>query len=405
MSALSAIPFNSAEAIEVPAGELNRLLGYVGSDQPAGKEAELIEWVIDWYRKNGQPIVLSQRFVINEVDTHKQRVDLANGHRLTSKVLAERFDKSSVHEMIVFGVSAGDELTDKVAQLWDQDHPDKAYFLDIYGSAVTEQMARSLGLHFCQEAQLQKMALLPHYSPGYDGWDLADQALLLEMLNDQQADEPKITLTDGAMLRPAKSQLGVFGLSRDWSQAAQLHKYVPCQHCTLDGCVFRRAAYQPGAPEISCETVAAPSTKPMYAFAEKTLARWAGERLTIKTTGERLDAQFTWEGTTCGDMGRPLRMLYDIRLSPQADRYRILAKTCRPSDDDDSYRQMCAFKKLGTGFLQQIAEHNALLGRPLNEALDWDPEVLPAGCQCTQSIQDHKWKIVLQTLHYHLYHT
>ena len=43
-----------------------------------------------------------------------------------------------------------------------------------------------------------------------------------------------------------------------------------------------------------------------------------------------------------------------------------------------------------------------LLGRPLDEALDWGPRSSPSACLCTQASRNHKWRIVLQTIHYGL---
>ena len=56
------------------------------------------------------------------------------------------------------------------------------------------------------------MAVLPHYSPGYPEWDIAEQPRLLA------ADQPPrralpvpLEVLDSGMLRPKKSLLAVFG--------------------------------------------------------------------------------------------------------------------------------------------------------------------------------------------------
>lgn len=152
------------------------------------------------------------------------------------------------------------------------------------------------------------------------------------------------------------------------------------------------------------QTVRKKSSLYSYAFPETALKRWSSEFLTLAPGNDhQLQALFEWQGTTCGHMGEELRFIYDITLSSATNGYRILKKICRPQAGNRSYQAMCAYIKQGSAFLETIADHDALLGRPLAKALEWDPEVMPAGCQCTEAFQDHKWKVVLQTLHYRLH--
>ena len=390
----------SVDDIDIPAAEINRLLGYPNGNRPAGKEIQLIDWVRQWYRDHGRPVALSRCIVLDKDSITDRNIILEGKYILSSQVLSQRFRSAKVNQAIVFGVSAGEQVSKKVAQLLQEDRLDKAFFLDCYGSAVAEHLCRQLGLRFCRELQQQNMVLIPHYSPGYDGWDLSDQAVLLDILRGHGEKSINIILSEGGMLQPVKSLLGIFGVSQDQSRLTHYYRYIPCQHCSLDGCVYRRAAYtaakdSPYSPRVE--------TKQRYGFSENALRRWARDRVNLEEREGFLLFQFTWDGTTCGNMGQPLRMIFDVQLGRKEDAYCIRAKSCRPCEKD-SHRQMCAFKKDGPKFLRQITEHDALLDQPLENALDWDPEVLPIGCQCTQESQDHKWKMVLHTLHYFLHH-
>ena len=52
--------------------------------------------------------------------------------------------------------------------------------------------------------------------------------------------------------------------------------------------------------------------------------------------------------------------------------------------------------------MEKISQPPALPGNRLDKVLEWEPPASPAGCLCSQSSRDHKWRIVLQTLHYSL---
>ena len=72
------------------------------------------------------------------------------------------------------------------------------------------------------------MAVLPHYSPGYPEWDIAEQAALLALLTASAAPLPgPLEVLDSGMLRPKKSLLAVFGLTRHVERVPRLADLVP----------------------------------------------------------------------------------------------------------------------------------------------------------------------------------
>ena len=48
----------------------------------------------------------------------------------------------------------------------------------MFGSAVVEHLTTMTGARLCAWAEGHEMAVLPHYSPGYPEWDIAQQAEL-----------------------------------------------------------------------------------------------------------------------------------------------------------------------------------------------------------------------------------
>jgi hypothetical protein len=44
-----------------------------------------------------------------------------------------------------------------------------------------------------------------------------------------------------------------------------------------------------------------------------------------------------------------------------------------------------------------------MLGQPLASVLAWRREPSPAGCYCEATSREHKWGLVLETIHYALH--
>ena len=168
-------------------------------------------------------------------------------------------------------------------------------------------------------------------------------------------------------------QLAVFPLTtRDVRQPA-----APCETCALKTCDFRR---------------------PTYVTSTKALAKWARERLVVKRAGDgSIQARFRFDGTTCSNMGRPLAFDYEVTLGPAAMDYPILAQQCTPADS--GHTSMCGYTE---GLMQAIAAEKPLAGRPVGEVLDWKRPVCSTGCYCDAAARDHKWGMVLETIHYAL---
>src|SRR5207248_4201588 len=111
-------------------------------------------------------------------------------------------------------------------RLWEAERPDEYFFLEIFGSAVVEHLITIAGARLCARAEAQQLAVLPHYSPGYTEWPIDDQPRLLALLTraTERARQVPIAVEalDTGMLRPKKSLLAVFGITRHVDRVARL---------------------------------------------------------------------------------------------------------------------------------------------------------------------------------------
>jgi hypothetical protein len=252
------------------------------------------------------------------------------------------------------------------------------------------------------------MAVLPHYSPGYPEWDVSEQQPLLDLLKLTRTTEfpSHVEVFETGMLRPKKTLLAVFGLTRHTDQLRRLTSLVPCENCSFGPCQYRRAPYK-RAPRLWGEQVtpriASLDQNAEYTTNRRALKRWAAERLSMKKNQDgSLDAVFRYDGTTCTNMGRPLTFNYSLKLGSRAEGYPILEQRCVPAEGDAGHTAMCKYIEDPAALMADIDLEKPLKGERLNTVLSWLRKPSAAGCYCEKSSRDHKWGLVLETIHYSL---
>jgi hypothetical protein len=328
--------------VQIQPAEFYRLLGYPRGKQPDGRAAELAEWAREWYRQYGRPWIHS---------------------------------REEGREFLV-AESAGPELEEEAQRRWRDSLPDEYFFLEMYGAAVVEHLTTMAGAQLCAWADPRGLAILPHRSPGYPGCDLAEQAPLLERM--QPLPHPLEVLPSG-MLRPKKSQISVFPVVSKTPDVIPLNGLVPCTHCSFTPCQYRRVQFRVNP---------------------KALRRWSGERLRLTARGDEMVARFQYEGTTCTNLGRPLRFEYRVTLGPREEGYPIRAMECTPADE--GYKHMCKYIEAPVDLMQAIATEKAMLGQPLHYAVSAPRPESFAGCYCDAEARAHKWGLVFETIYYRL---
>jgi hypothetical protein len=233
------------------------------------------------------------------------------------------------------------------------------------------------------------MAVLPHYSPGYPGWDIVEQPHLLDLLTGHAHLPSTVDVLDSGALRPKKSLLAAFGVTRHVDRLQRLTDLVPCENCSLASCDYRRMPHR--------------SADAKYAVNRRALQRWAAERLSLTARDDGgIDALFRYDGTTCTDLGRPLAFDYNVTLGPREEGFPIRAQRCAPAPDDEGHTYMCQYMRDGGQLLAAIDKEKPLSGRPLHDVLEWTRASSPAGCYCEPASREHKWGLVLETIHWAL---
>lgn len=394
--------FDAAPAVRVDTAEYTRLLGFPRGHVLDGRALELAEWARRWYADHGRPWVYARESQALEIDAESINVD---GVRFRSDRLRRTLDRAGAHSVVLVAVSAGPEIEQQAHRAWLEERPDEYFFLEMFGSAVVEHLTTMSGARLCSWADGEAMAVLPHYSPGYPEWDIVDQEPLFGLL--ARGIRPgTLEVLESGMLRPKKSLLGVFGLTRHTDRVSRLSELVPCDNCSFAACQFRRTPYKRATFGRSSAERPAPATPaPTYGLSTKALKRWAAERLSLNMNGDgQIHAIFRYEGTTCSNMGRPLVFHYRVTLGPREDGYPIREQSCTPAPEDDGYRAMCEYLRDGDQLMAAIAQEQPLIGQPLDAVLSWKRPSIGPGCYCEPEARQHKWGLVLETIHYAISH-
>jgi hypothetical protein len=163
----------------------NRFLRYPANRPLEGMLAENAAWAREWFRHNAHPwccAVVAGEEVRRRAAVH----------------LPEAGDGCAI-----IAASAGTAPEAEAAARWAADEPDRYFFMDSFASAVVEMLVA--------EAR-NALGAARHYSPGYRGWSVEDNRLLLDALQpDAPLPGPLDVLASG-MLSPKKSQLAVCAL-------------------------------------------------------------------------------------------------------------------------------------------------------------------------------------------------
>jgi hypothetical protein len=405
---------DTSPSVEVAPDEYRRLLGYPQGREPEGRAAELAAWARAWYTERGRPWIYTRQ--IRDLGIEAAGVGL-DGDRFASARLARLFSDARAESAVLVAVSAGEELERTSAALWREEKPDEYFFLEIFGSAVVEHLVMVAGARLCAWGDGLPLAVLPHDSPGYPEWDIAEQPRLLARLRAGAGIQwpAAIEALESGALTPKKSLLAVFGLTSHVDRVRRLTTLVPCQSCALAGCQYRRLPYERDALAPADGGRAAPGRAPAverapldlsarYRVNQRALRRWSDERLTLGVEADQaVTAIFRYDGTTCTNMGRPLAFLYEVRLGVRADGFPVKTLRCVPAPGDTGHQAMCRYVKEPESLMRSIDEEvPAVAGARLDEAIAWVPQASPAGCYCEAASREHKWGLVLETIHFAL---
>lgn len=136
-----------------------------------------------------------------------------------------------VRSVAVFICTAGNKIGEWSKELMRSGDLIKGYVVDVIGSAVVES-AMDL-IHDELEKNMKKLGLgiTNRYSPGYCGWDVAEQQKLFSILPPGFCG---VSLSSSSLMTPIKSISGIIGLGIEVKRKA-----YNCNRCEDKNCLYR----------------------------------------------------------------------------------------------------------------------------------------------------------------------
>lgn len=132
----------------------------------------------------------------------------------------------------LFICTAGPEVGERSRRSMSGGDLLRGYVYDVVGSEIAENAAERMQDSLRAAAAATGMNITNRFSPGYCGWDVAEQHKLFSFFPDNYCG---ITLTDSALMNPVKSVSGIIGLGN-----RVRHREYPCRHCSEMNCIYRR---------------------------------------------------------------------------------------------------------------------------------------------------------------------
>jgi hypothetical protein len=141
------------------------------------------------------------------------------------------------------------------------------------------------------------------------------------------------------------------------------------------------------------------SSGTQYRLPQAALESWAAERLQFNAPAAgRLQAVFSYACTTCRDGGVDYPVRFVVELSGSRSDPRLVSLQAEPEAGDKGHRQLC-----NPDDHMFSAGTPASIGLPddrLASVMRWRPDVDVGGCTCSRAHRAHKWRNVLEVLHY-----
>jgi hypothetical protein len=131
--------------------------------------------------------------------------------------------------------TVGAAIERRVRRLWDERELPLAVMLDSVGSAAAESLAEYANDLLCQAAIPAGVKVTNRISPGYAGWDTAEQAALFGLCPGRPIG---VSLNESSVMTPGKSISFLVGVGPD---ARVDHYFTQCRRCWMRDCAYRRA--------------------------------------------------------------------------------------------------------------------------------------------------------------------
>jgi hypothetical protein len=146
------------------------------------------------------------------------------------KIVYGQLNKSD--SMAIFLCTAGEEIGMLSRKSMQDRDLLKGYVYDVIGSEIVEIAADLMQKELENKITSSRLKITNRFSPGYCGWDVAEQHKLFSLIPDNFCG---IRLMESALMDPVKSISGFIGIGSD----VKFNRYT-CSLCDMKDCLYRK---------------------------------------------------------------------------------------------------------------------------------------------------------------------
>jgi hypothetical protein len=146
------------------------------------------------------------------------------------KIVYGQIKKSE--KIAVFLCTAGPEIGIRSRAAMKDGDLLTGYVYDVIGSEVAEAAVDLMQDSLQEAISAEGKKITNRYSPGYCGWDVAEQHKLFQLMPDNYCG---IKLNDSALMNPEKSVSGFIGIG----EHVRYNPYT-CRLCDMKDCIYRK---------------------------------------------------------------------------------------------------------------------------------------------------------------------
>ncbi len=214
------------ETLDVTSGDIEKFIGYMpGSsldgfnrlyDEVLAKAAEVCR-ITGGYR------------LFSDICITKNNITIEGTKLSTGGIIARQLKNSS--GIAIFVCTAGRGISDLSKKMAASDDGIMAYLFDVIGSLCAEKAADRLETLLVNDLGQPEYGISNRCSPGYCGWDVAEQHKLFALLPENFCG---VTVSETSLMNPIKSVSGIIGYGK---KTLKLDR--PCAECTQTACIHK----------------------------------------------------------------------------------------------------------------------------------------------------------------------
>ena len=165
-----------------------------------------------------------------QFDNESKSITINNIRFEIKKIVYGQIKKSD--SAAIFLCTAGAEIGLRSRKAMQKRDLLKGYIYDVIGSEIVEAAADLMQADLERNLLETGKKITNRYSPGYCGWDVAEQHNLFKLLPENFCG---VKLTPSALMDPVKSVSGIIGIGVN----VKSNPYT-CRMCDMEDCLYRR---------------------------------------------------------------------------------------------------------------------------------------------------------------------